>query len=210
MDNLLAKEIEQSIAARRIKVPLPGTMSKQRLKAFIREARWDVIGAYFDFAPRFITTVTGKATFDWCSCPPAMTELLQQKVIDNYLMQTRDKASRRSNPGRKERLHVEQEGKCFYCGDVFILALFSADHVTPVSRGGLKGKKNTVGACKTCNNKKGNMTLAEFLSTDYLKEERRRALGATQPPSMSYNQAKNSHEERLGWNGVKKSSHSPA
>lgn len=64
-------------------------------------------------------------------------------------------------------------GKCFYCSVPVIrgkgikpkqkLNSATIDHLTPMSRGGSKMKKeNQVLSCYSCNLKKGNMTLIEY------------------------------------------------
>ena len=50
---------------------------------------------------------------------------------------------------------------CAYCGKRFSDGNLSRDHVHPTSRGGEDIWMNVVTSCKSCNNKKDNMTLAE-------------------------------------------------
>lgn len=52
------------------------------------------------------------------------------------------------------------EGKCAYCGKEGKLEV---EHVQPRSRGGSNSVNNLVVACRPCNEKKGNKSLAEFL-----------------------------------------------
>lgn len=93
-----------------------------------------------------------------------------------------------------DKLFSAQGGLCFYCGKPPSSGM-TRDHLIPLSRGGF-GKQNIVGACGNCNHAKANMTLQEFLDTDYLKEPRRQLLGAHGPPSKVFHAAKKEHEER--------------
>ena len=63
-----------------------------------------------------------------------------------------------------------QHGRCRYCKQLMVhipgTVLDSSvtwDHVVPRSRGGSNAVENLVLACRSCNNLKGNKTLAEFL-----------------------------------------------
>lgn len=53
------------------------------------------------------------------------------------------------------------DGKCAYCGKEGRLEI---EHVHPHSRGGSNSVNNLVVACRSCNEKKGNKSLAEFLA----------------------------------------------
>jgi len=48
---------------------------------------------------------------------------------------------------------------CTYCG---ISGEIQADHVVPISRGGVHGISNLVPACRTCNQSKGSKLLSEW------------------------------------------------
>ncbi|MCB1717786.1 MAG: HNH endonuclease [Candidatus Competibacteraceae bacterium] len=50
---------------------------------------------------------------------------------------------------------------CLYCGQRFSARDLTRDHVVPRSRGGRDDWENVVSACKSCNQRKGNMSLAE-------------------------------------------------
>lgn len=52
--------------------------------------------------------------------------------------------------------------QCMYCGDHFVAADLSRDHVHPVSRGGPDKWENVVAACKRCNQRKGSSLLSEI------------------------------------------------
>jgi len=51
-------------------------------------------------------------------------------------------------------------GRCFYCTQVLPLG---PDHKVPLSRGGSNDIDNIVPACKSCNSRKRDKTLEEFL-----------------------------------------------
>lgn len=65
-----------------------------------------------------------------------------------------------------------QEGRCFYCAGRMARKqnprdrqgqnLCTLDHLTPVSRGGADTFENTAAACRTCNVRKGDMSVDEF------------------------------------------------
>lgn len=52
-------------------------------------------------------------------------------------------------------------GRCFYCKQPRKLTM---DHLTPLSRGGDHTASNVVAACLSCNSRKNDRTLAEFLT----------------------------------------------
>lgn len=55
-----------------------------------------------------------------------------------------------------------QAGACAYCGDDS--APLTQDHVVPLSRGGDHSATNIVGACRSCNCRKRDLPLDEFLA----------------------------------------------
>lgn len=50
-------------------------------------------------------------------------------------------------------------GTCAYCGAPAV----SFDHCTPLSRGGANDPDNMVGCCTSCNSKKRDKTVLEFM-----------------------------------------------
>lgn len=56
----------------------------------------------------------------------------------------------------------EQGGKCCYCHEPLNRRTATADHVTPVRRGGTTTKENIHAACYPCNQAKGAMTERRF------------------------------------------------
>ena len=75
----------------------------------------------------------------------------------------------------KERLYVEQAGRCHWCNRMCVPSdgkvmdndeqppdLWTVDHLTPRSKGGSNSWSNLVGACRECNVKKGYATASEY------------------------------------------------
>lgn len=58
--------------------------------------------------------------------------------------------------------------RCFYCTGQFGEAgkIRTLDHLVPLCRGGTHHVSNLVLACKNCNQKKGDMTWAEYRATE--------------------------------------------
>ena len=50
------------------------------------------------------------------------------------------------------------QGQCYYCGNKFLPADLTMDHLVPLARGGKSTKSNVVPCCKDCNNKKKYLT----------------------------------------------------
>ena len=71
--------------------------------------------------------------------------------------------SKRKRPSRLawESMVREARGRCFYCGSSALE--LEADHVFPVSRGGVSLPVNLVVACKDCNRRKRDKTGPEFV-----------------------------------------------
>lgn len=59
------------------------------------------------------------------------------------------------------KLMLKQLEECPYCGSN--AQVFEADHIFPVSLGGLSIKENMINVCKACNRNKGGLTLREFI-----------------------------------------------
>ncbi len=58
-------------------------------------------------------------------------------------------------------LFFRDEYICLYCGEEFWSTELTRDHVVPVSRGGTDSWDNVVTACRACNQKKADRSLAE-------------------------------------------------
>ena len=59
--------------------------------------------------------------------------------------------------------YSEQKGKCFYCKCPMNRHLSTADHLIPISKGGLHNRKNIKASCRECNETKSNLTDKEFI-----------------------------------------------
>ena len=63
---------------------------------------------------------------------------------------------------RKMR-NMDGVNKCEYCHLPLTSTTRTIDHLLPLSRGGVNAQTNLVLCCKTCNNAKADLTLAEFV-----------------------------------------------
>ncbi|CAM3738129.1 HNH endonuclease [Hathewaya histolytica] len=72
---------------------------------------------------------------------------------------------------QKEKMVIQKikhsSNICFYCKRELTDTEITVDHVVPICRGGKTEENNLVISCHSCNSKKGDMTLEEFLL--YLK-----------------------------------------
>lgn len=64
----------------------------------------------------------------------------------------------------KWEIYKRERGKCFYCDMKLKFKKATIDHIKPKSYGGELSKNNTVIACYTCNQKRGNMPADIFLT----------------------------------------------
>lgn len=55
----------------------------------------------------------------------------------------------------RRRLHCEQDGRCFWCEAQLTLADMQLDRVRPGKFGGTYRYDNLVGACDSCNKRRG-------------------------------------------------------
>ncbi len=63
----------------------------------------------------------------------------------------------------REEIFARDDWRCAYCGEQFLPASLTVDHVQPQARGGDNSGGNVVTACATCNLRKGHRRLSEFL-----------------------------------------------
>lgn len=85
-----------------------------------------------------------------------------------------DKKSRQLANSVKRKIikQVEISNVCPYCGVVLNIDTAHADHIYPLSKGGLSTTKNMVYVCHRCNMLKTNLTLSNFIkSTGYNRED---------------------------------------
>lgn len=67
----------------------------------------------------------------------------------------------------REQIFARDDYRCVYCGRVFPDAEeLTVDHVQPRVRGGDRSGGNLVTACRACNAKKGQRSVAAFLAED--------------------------------------------
>ena len=83
---------------------------------------------------------------------------------------------------------------CAYCGNVFISADLSRDHVIPVSKKGKNTWDNVVTACKPCNRRKGDTLLkdmdSELLFKPYHPTKAEELLMFSKPDEVTDEQVK--------------------
>jgi 5-methylcytosine-specific restriction endonuclease McrA len=91
----------------------------------------------------------------------------------------RDSGRMRERGWRVKKKLMLKQAECPYCGSD-LGDRPHADHIYPVSKGGLSIEANMVLACESCNNKKGTLTLQAFIKAFALDrdavEERLRQL----------------------------------
>lgn len=84
-------------------------------------------------------------------------------AIMNYYVHTKKKKKLFTAPS-KRNVFIRDNFQCQYCGVPVTFGSGTIDHVIPTSRGGANTITNVVCCCKSCNNKKDNMTAEEFYS----------------------------------------------
>ena len=165
-------------------------INKLVVKRLLRRREYGLLGRLFEFTP----VLFDDGTFDWRSAPPRLMAFFQTPSDSSKKVNLPIKII-----GVRHLLYQKQEGKCYYCGKHTPESKWTVDHVHPRSRRHERKEqgRNKVGACFACNHAKGNMTLTEFLETDYLPENRRALLGFTDPPVLKWRQAKEEHQYRI-------------
>ena len=95
----------------------------------------------------------------------------RKEKLDRYLA----KRPKRKGISFKKKYRVlsiipgDSKKRCFYCDIKFTEEVKKTkDHVDPLSKGN-KLDGNRVYACRPCNFAKGNMTLEEFIQTQYYR-----------------------------------------
>ena len=145
------------------------------LRAMVRWNLWCKIGEIFGFEPRY-STIANKRYFDWTCCPPEFWAVFQPSkfargnvaILANNYRRSQFKTKRpatKLHPTVQMITFEAQQGVCFYCEKTIEWINWSIDHKTPMSRGGSNHRSNKVGACKTCNREKANLTEEEFRTT---------------------------------------------
>jgi 5-methylcytosine-specific restriction endonuclease McrA len=73
---------------------------------------------------------------------------------------------RGSNWIRKEKrlaIYMRDGMRCVYCGKSYEKTLLTLDHIKPVDSGGSNNKYNLITCCVSCNSKKQNIQMLDFL-----------------------------------------------
>lgn len=78
----------------------------------------------------------------------------------------RESVSKRLGKRIVSQIHARDGHKCLYCGATAIStgAHLHLDHLTPRSLGGADVATNLVLACRSCNSRRGNRSVAAFLA----------------------------------------------
>jgi len=114
--------------------------------------------------------------------------LIEKKEAEDLLERERERAklepirARAAAYEKKQREHAKsirgelekqlhQVPFCPYCASALSIDNAHADHIYPVSKGGLSTRKNMVFICATCNVLKGGLTLRQFIKKAGRNEE---------------------------------------
>ena len=85
---------------------------------------------------------------------------------DDYLIGTDYQQGNLYNKNLKEFIFSKTKGRCSYCGG----KAEEIDHIVPRAKGGSNSTHNLTPACRSCNEKKSNLSLKEFsklMNKDY-------------------------------------------
>lgn len=87
------------------------------------------------------------------------------KIMENFvvigLKYTGKNVKRRTSGFAKE--HLNDNGKCIYCGSTLNRENATTDHIIPISDGGNNCQVNLIVCCKNCNGERGNLPFMEYL-----------------------------------------------
>ena len=93
-----------------------------------------------------------------------------QMSSDNYLIGTDYQQGNLYNKNLREFIFSKTKGRCSYCGE----KATEIDHIIARSNGGTNSTYNLVASCRSCNEKKSNLSLKEFgklMNKDFSKLE---------------------------------------
>ena len=93
-----------------------------------------------------------------------------QMSSDNYLIGPDYQQGNLYNKNLREFIFSKTKGRCSYCG----AKAEEIDHIIPKSKGGSNSTYNFTPACRSCNEKKSNLSLKEFgklMNKDYSQLE---------------------------------------
>lgn len=97
-------------------------------------------------------------------------EIAQEKIAKQKRKQEKEEQIKGLAHQKKEKARqlasilkskVEINETCPYCGEIIMEP--HVDHIYPISKGGLSTKKNMVMVCSSCNLKKRDLTLSQFI-----------------------------------------------
>jgi len=64
---------------------------------------------------------------------------------------------------KRMKVYARTNGRCAYCGISLDSARFTLDHIIPRSKGGTSHISNLVACCESCNRRKWDRDLDDFL-----------------------------------------------
>lgn len=131
-----------------------------------------VNGAKYWYEMRY-RAVTAKAKIS------ELKKLISKNIKDEKLLELKASAAENHKKTRtlaspvKSRLNEQFKtlNKCPYCCVQIDKSNAHADHIYPVSKGGLSTPKNMVFICSSCNLSKGNKTLNQFIKENNLQRK---------------------------------------
>ena len=68
-----------------------------------------------------------------------------------------------STKSDRKRIYLNDQGRCYLCGDKIDFENMTVDHVIPLSRNGMNTKENMRCCCIQCNQMKNNLMPGEFI-----------------------------------------------
>lgn len=148
-----------------------GDYPNLRVCALGREVRdeWDLGQAYKPL-PRVTARDTGRSeeiSAEGLGARDPRSQCLRKTTCRMHLIKfrRRKEIQRLRTQARRRywmKTYIEQRGICAYCHFAFSLFQWTIDHIIPLSRGGTNKRKNIVGCCKRCNEKKADRLPNQF------------------------------------------------
>jgi 5-methylcytosine-specific restriction endonuclease McrA len=117
-----------------------GIVSWKRAMVLMVEGKIEVIRQ----SQRIVRTVTDQFIVPAVAILKKMVERIQKSKV----------------PFTRRNLFMRDKHTCQYCGNHFASGL-TVDHVVPRAKGGKTSWENCVASCKSCNDAKGDKTLAQ-------------------------------------------------
>ena len=69
---------------------------------------------------------------------------------------------KKQSKAEREKIYKKTNGKCAYCGCTLPYEKMQIDHVIPLNLGGSDTEENMLAACRSCNHRKGTLTVDKF------------------------------------------------